>query len=151
MVLSIAFIEIYSLFLNICIVNMDDSKAELSRRIEGLIATINDDPNVRHRQYTPSVDKLVAIGDAAIAPALDLMLKDDQNTRLRAVTVIRDIMELKYGFVPGKGWVRGEDEKRFKKFWSSLGNLDWDSSEMERKKSVQLWKSWLGRREKGRE
>src|SRR5262245_1957885 len=102
-----------------------------------------------HKHLTPSVNRLLVIGEPAIPRVLELMLDEDKYTRLRAVTVIRTISMTKHGFKPGRGWLQNEDEVKWRQFWKSLGNLEWDATEADRKKSVALWKEWLKSQKQG--
>ena len=54
---------------------------------------------------------------------LDIMLSDNELTRLRAATVLQGITSRMYGFVPDKGWPDAESEARWKTFWADMGNL----------------------------
>ena len=113
--------------------------------LDDLVRTINDNPNMRHRDYTPSVHKLIALGDASIPRMLDLMLSNDRDTRLRAQTVLQDIAVLKHGFVPGRGWPNDASEERYRALWKSLGDLDWNAPREDRERAVKLWREWLAK------
>jgi D-alanyl-D-alanine carboxypeptidase len=113
--------------------------------IERLVSTINDKPDMLHKHLTPSVNRLMVIGEPAIPRVLELMLDKDADTRLRAVTVIRVITMTNHGFKPGRGWLQDEDEVKWRQFWASLGNLEWNAPADDRKKSIALWKEWLKR------
>jgi hypothetical protein len=115
----------------------------LRKQIEQLVKSIDKNPDLNHRELTPSTYKLIELGDRAIGPVVELMLHDDRNKRLCAGHVLLSITQQKYGYKPEVGWPSDMDEKRWEDFWASLGNLDWQSSEAERKRSVRLWKQWL--------
>jgi len=113
--------------------------------LEELVRTINDNPNPLHRELTPSVHRLIVFGDTAIPRMLDLMLSDDRDTRLRAVTVLRGIVLSKHGFSLPRGWPDDASEERYRALWKSLGNLDWDSPRENRERAVKLWREWLAK------
>ncbi|HSQ58472.1 MAG TPA: hypothetical protein VLM40_22315, partial [Gemmata sp.] len=91
--------------------------------LDDLVRTIGDKPDPLHRELTPSVHKLIELGDPAIPRMLDLMLAEDRTTRLRASHVLRCIVMRQHGFIDGQGWKDDASEKRFRAFWKSLGNL----------------------------
>jgi hypothetical protein len=116
--------------------------------LEELVRTINDDPDPLHADHTPSVHKLIELGDPAIPPMLDLMLLDgqyDRLTRLHAERVLWGIVMKKYGFVRGRGWSAPDGADRANAFWKSLGNLDWEAPREEREQAVKLWREWLAK------
>jgi hypothetical protein len=111
--------------------------------LEELVRTINHKHDKLHPEWTPSVVKLIEIGDPAIPRMLDLMLSDDGETRLRAQQVLERVTTRKLGFVPGKGWLESGGADKWRTLWKSLGNLDWEASREERERSVKLWREWL--------
>ena len=122
-----------------------DATAE---RVKTLLARIDDDPDPLHIDFTPTVHELINVGVPAILPTLDLMLSDDNLTRMRAQRVIEGVMGVEYGFVSGQGWKKVGGEEQWRKQWAELGDLDYQASSEKRLASVTLWKSWLASRAK---
>jgi hypothetical protein len=119
---------------------------EPSESLDELVRTINDKPDVLHSDHTPAGDRLIKFGTPAIPRMLDLMLSDDESTRLRAQRVLEGITLEKHGFVFGRGWPSGDSHKedaRFRAFWKSLGDLDWQASRTDRERAVKLWREWV--------
>jgi hypothetical protein len=126
----------------------DSASSEMDR----LVATINEDPNVLHSEFTPSVDRLIDLGEGAIPPMLDMMVKGGAVSRRHAQTVLAGVTMRMYGFVAGQeGWPN-EQEHRWYELWLRLGNLNYNDSLQRRKEAVALWRAWLsGRPEAGQQ
>jgi hypothetical protein len=114
-----------------------------------LVRTIDCDPYVLHFDYTPSVDKLIKMGDPAIPRMLDLMLLDgqyDSSTRLHAKTVLWNIILDKCGF--SQDWRERDSNAvgaRASALWKSLGDLQDDAPLADRERAVKLWREWLAK------
>jgi hypothetical protein len=128
--------------------NSDSQKgaASMQQEIDSLIASINDDPDKLHSDYTPAAHRLIELGEPALAPALDLMLSDDRITRMRAQRVIEGVTMRLHGFQFGQGWKDNNDELEWRRLWQSLGDLDFDAPVESRTESVELWRRWLADR-----
>jgi len=113
-----------------------------SNSISSLAHHINEDADLLHAEYTPSVRELIRRGHCAIPYMLDLMINKDQETRLRAQTVIEGITLRDHGWIPGEGWPGPDMEKGYNSFWRSLGNLQFDSDPSARLRSVAMWRRW---------
>lgn len=144
---------------------------ELADEIRQLIDTIDHNPDRLHIELTPSVLRLVEIGEPAIPFVLELMLIGDDEkenelreqalkdrgvvytpatigTRVRAKTVLTLVTAKMFGFERGKGWSKmGLGQEAFEKFWESLGSLDSHAPREERQKAVRLWHEWLMKRD----
>lgn len=123
--------------------------APAPRRVETVddfVRTINDNPDLLHFDYTPSVHKLIKVGERAIPQMLNLMLSEDRDTRLRAERVLSGITLEQHGFVFGQGWKDEKGAERFRAFWSSLGDLDWTATQEERTRAVKLWREWIAKK-----
>lgn len=111
-------------------------------RLAELVRTIDyHGPASLHSDWTPSVYKLIELGEPAIRPMLDLMLADDEGTRARAQNVITWVYMEKFGFQ--HGWKQPEDKERYEAFWKSLPKLDPKAPREEREHAVKVWKAWL--------
>jgi hypothetical protein len=113
--------------------------------LEDLVRTINDDPDILRADYTPSVDKLIKVGEPAIPRVIDLMLSEHEDTRLRAQRVLEGVTLRQHGFVVGQGWKDDKGRERWRTLWRQLGDLDWKAPSDDRERAVKLWRAWLGR------
>jgi len=124
-----------------------EEKPQMESETQSLIRTINDDADILHSDYTPSVNRLIEIGMPSVDPVLELMLSDDEETRVHAQRVLTDITARQHGFTPGRGWsVRQQHEWR--DFWIQLGALNWNDPIEKRRESVRLWREWLSTQQK---
>jgi hypothetical protein len=78
---------------------------------------------------------------------LDLMLSEDEDTRIHAEHVLSGVTMTMFGYVHGKGWPQPDDNERCNAFWKSLGDLSADQPKKQREKSVGLWREWLAKNE----
>jgi len=115
----------------------------LDERIEELVRTTDDRPDPLHFFSTPSVHKLIELGRPVIPRMLDLMLSEEEDTRIRAMHVLLEVTMPMFGYIPGKGWPEHEDHDRWEAFWKAMGNLDADQPRKQRERSVRLWYEWL--------
>lgn len=115
--------------------------------IASLITKINEEPDKLHRDRTPAVRALIEIGEPALGPVLELMLAPQRETRLRAQRVLEGVTLRLHGFRPGHGWEDRSHEADWRRFWKSLGDLDWDAPEAERAAAVARWREWVQTRE----
>ncbi|HJZ58749.1 MAG TPA: hypothetical protein VKE74_27650, partial [Gemmataceae bacterium] len=101
--------------------------------LDELVRTIDDNPDPCHVDYTPSVHRLIELGDPAIPRMLDLMLLDGEDnwlTRLHADRVLQDIINNKWKAKRGVGQHAPDTatdpnavNAREGRFWASLGSL----------------------------
>jgi hypothetical protein len=133
----------FSFFIQIQGFGSATAPSSSEENVHRLVLHINDNPNPLHGAETPAVDGLIDIGKPALLAVLPLMLSDDENTRIRAQTVLGSIIDMMFGFSPGHGWPDAESQKRSEKLWNDLGNMQYDASKEDREKSIKLWKDWL--------
>ena len=116
-------------------------------QVESLVRSINDFPDPLHNDYTPSVWKLIELGDAAMPRMVDLMLLDggpyDEDTRLHAERVLFWIVCNK--LESGPRWSKDVDRQRAKELWKSLGSLSHSAPLDDRVRAVKLWREWLSK------
>jgi hypothetical protein len=117
-------------------------KRDKSSEISRLVATIKNDPDVLHNDYTPSVRALIRIGKPSIPATLDLMVNSDEDTRYYAETVLRGVTMEMYGFGQRRQWNK-ESEEAWKAFWVRCGQLDYRATSSDRMKAVSLWRKWF--------
>jgi hypothetical protein len=123
--------------------------SEPDNEIDELARMINADPDVLHSDYTPAVNRLIAIGEPALPTALDLMLSEDEMTRLRAQRVIEGVTMRMHGFQFGQGWTSQQGSADWESLWNSLGDMDYQAPLEYRHRALKLWKDWLSRQTKG--
>ena len=114
-----------------------------SPRLRDLIKTIDDDVNINHIEFTPSVHELIDMGSEVYPAMLDLMRDPGSLTRLHAKTVLYYSVAGLFGYNLSSGWATPSGEARFFGFWVKLGNLRHDGSERDRERSIVLWKKWI--------
>lgn len=115
-------------------------------KVDELVKHLNESPDKLHGDYTPASMQLIGLGEPAIGAVLQLMLSPDAETRLRAQRVLEGITMRTHGFAAGQGWTDPDGEARWRGFWRGLGDLDWEASLEDRRRSVAVWQSWLAAR-----
>ncbi len=111
--------------------------------IERLIQQIDESPDKLHGDYTPSVYRLIEMGEPVLSQVLSLMLSHGEMTRLRAQRVLEGVTMKRFGFQVGKGWVNPQDEERWQRFWNDLGDLSYDAPLETRVQASNRWREWL--------
>lgn len=112
--------------------------------IPGLISAINDDPDILHNDYTPSVLKLAACGLQALSAILPLLKSDDRMERLRAQRVLEGVINRRYGWVSGQGFPPQSDgEEKVNALMADNGSYQFDAPLKTRLAAVNKWKRWL--------
>src|SRR5215210_619511 len=120
----------------------------MSHDIPSLLAQIDQEPDKLHSDRTLAVEALIEMGEPVLGPVLELMLSPDRETRMHAQRVLEGVTLRFHGFRPGHGWDDRSHEEDWRRFWNSLGDLDWDAPEAERADAVARWREWVqeGRR-----
>jgi uncharacterized UPF0160 family protein len=118
-------------------VNVDLEQQRQQQQIAHLIDTIDDDIDVLHANYSPSVKPLIKIGLPALEPLLEKMVSAEQDTRLRLGTAIGGIIASDLQ----------RDYKEIKEFWQTVGELDYEASLEERIKVTQNIREWYKKRD----
>jgi hypothetical protein len=120
-----------------------EASPSVDPRVAALCARLENDPDLLHNDYTPAVHELISIGRPAIPPALDLMLADNEDTRMHAQRVLEGVTARELGFVFGEGWKRPDGASEWRRFWARLGGLSYKAPPDQRAASVGLWRAWL--------
>jgi len=107
------------------------------------IQTINDAPVLTHLDLTPSVYALAEMGLSAVTPLLDLLIDDDENTRLHAQRALEMIIARRHGFEAGKGFPTEAARQDTEAEWQANGNYNYAAPAAERLASVEKWREWL--------
>jgi len=110
--------------------------------IREFVATLDDNPDWSHFEYTPSVMKLIKVGLPAVPDLLDAMLVESEVTRLHAYTALSRILASTCGF-SDQGWSTPTSQSEWEGLLNRLGNLDPSDTYERRKASVRLWREWI--------
>jgi len=115
---------------------------------EAALQTLNDAADQLHGDITPSVRTLGGMGLKAMPPLLDLLMADEEMTRLHAQRALESILARQHGFVPGRGFPSPEAEEDMRSEWSANGTYDYSAPASARRASVEKWHRWLAQAEK---
>ncbi len=107
------------------------------------IATLNDAPDELHLDSTPSVTTLGAMGLKVVPAVLDLLMSEDEMTRLHAQRVLEKILATHHGMVAGKGFPSAAAEQAMRAEWSANGNYGYSAPVDTRRTSVEKWRAWI--------
>ncbi len=129
-----------------CCKSATNSEVSTHERIRLLIEHLGDKPDPEHPEITEAVHKICDEGTKAVDQLLQVMLDGDEMSRHRAQVAIKCIISNEMGFQPGIGWTDSNAFDEFRKLWSELGELDWESSYKCRLRSVCLWRIWLAKK-----
>jgi HEAT repeats len=101
------------------------------RAMEACLATLDDAPDTLHSDYTPAVTCLIELGDRALAPLLDMLMADQEDTRLHAQRAVEGITLRRFA----------SDRERWHAWWSSIG-YEHDSPVAVRTAAVARLRDW---------
>ncbi len=108
------------------------------------VARLNEAPDPLHRELTPAVHALVALGLPALRAVLPLLLNDDALTRERAQAVLaRSTRAWVAAQHAGEHPVGNARAREWTQLWQAHGDYDWRADARERAASVQAWAPWL--------
>jgi hypothetical protein len=108
------------------------------------LAAIDDEPDPVHNDITPAVRALGAMGLRAVPPLLDLMLSENEDTRLHAQRALELVVYRRHGFEPGQGFPTAEDEQAAREELLSAG-YDHAAEPAAREAAVTRLRDWLER------
>ncbi len=111
--------------------------------LSALLMTINDGPDISHLDITPSVSALSEFGSKAFLPLLELLMHDDEMTRLHAQRALELIMDKSQDFRPGQGFPSDEAEERARALWAENGNYDYSADANSRSIAVKKLRELL--------
>lgn len=114
--------------------------------LNACIKTINDDEDKLHLDYTPSVHCLIEIGEPALLPLTDLLLSDDEYTRLRASRAVEEITINIWNREGGNN--KKQIIEEWKKWWIGIGYSYEGGETSSRTQSVDALREWIGQRKK---
>src|SRR6266566_2117311 len=110
--------------------------------------TLNDAPDEAHLDMTPAVRALGQMGMRAVPALLDLLMNEDEFTRLHAQRALEMILDQRHGFYPGQGFPTPEAEEQARAEWKDNGGYDYSADAATRAASVAKWQRWLETAEK---
>lgn len=117
----------------------------IPKRVQELLARLDDDPDKLHFDYTPAVNGLIEIGEPSIEPTLPYLLAEGEATRLHAERVIHTVLAKMHGFVPGQGWSRPDGEQTFRRFSKTLWDAEAMGNRSVHESPVQDRQAYIGR------
>ncbi len=125
--------------------------ADIDSEIAQLVRTIDEDPDILHNDYTPSVQRLIDKGLAGAAAVVPLLNTDDQMTRRRAQRVLEGVVKARFGWKAGIGFADGSAQEQALAVLAANGNYDAAASEEQRKHSAGLWRRWIESQREGKD
>jgi HEAT repeat protein len=112
------------------------------------LKTLNDAPDMAHLDMTPAVESLSEMGLDAVSPLLDLLMDDDEMTRLHAQRALEGIVNRMHGFQSGRGFPTPAAEQEMRNEWQSNGSYDYAAPVAARAAAVEKWRTWLEEKNK---
>jgi HEAT repeat protein len=112
-----------------------------------ILQTLNDAADQLHADITPSVLTLGGMGLKAVPSLLDLLMADDEMTRLHAQRALELILARRHGAAPDSGFPSPKAEDDMRSEWSANGNYDYSAPASAREASVEKWRQWLAQAE----
>lgn len=114
--------------------------AELAR----LVATLDDDAEPLHNDFTPAVHALIARDVEGALAVVDLLDAPNELTRLHAQRVVEGVAMRHCGWQAGHGFADGAiGEARMRTLLQRNGAYDWQAPSPARQRSMALWRAWL--------
>lgn len=111
--------------------------------IDSLVATIDDNYDPLHTDYTPSVHRLSEMGIPAIEAVLPLLDNTDEFIRMHAQRVVEGVINRMNGFVPGQGYTTKEGEEKVSFILNSIKYNYADTVLENRHRSIERLRNWL--------
>jgi HEAT repeat protein len=109
------------------------------------LKTLNDAADELHLDMTPSVQALGEMGLKAAPALLELLLHDDEMTRLHAQRALELILSRRHGFRPGRGFPSRAAEEAMRAEWRANGDYDYSAEPEARARAMERWREWLAR------
>jgi hypothetical protein len=108
------------------------------------VARLHEAPDALHRELTPAVHALVAMGLPALPAVLPLLRSDDALTRERAQAVLSRSTRAWVGAQhAGQRQVGNAFAREWTQLWRDNGDYDWRAAGPLRDAAVQAWAAWL--------
>jgi hypothetical protein len=127
--------------------NTDATKIQ-KNLIDSLIISIDDNYDILHSDYTPSVHKLSELGIPAIIAIIPLLSNAKQDTRLHAQRVFEGVIYRMNGFVSGQGFTINGGEEKSRIILKSIG-YDWQNIDAAKMQTgINNLKKWVAENQK---
>src|SRR5213592_4499738 len=72
--------------------------------IRDLVSALPIHDNRAHAGYSDAVQQLIDIGDPALQFVLPVLMSENEDSRMRAATVLAGVISKRFGFEFGRGW-----------------------------------------------
>jgi HEAT repeat protein len=115
--------------------------------LAALLQTLNDAPDPLHGDMTPAVFALAEMGSSALPSLLDLLMDENEDTRLHAQRALEQIIMRRHGFLPGQGFPSATAEELFRADWRASGDYDYSADASVRADAVEKWRRRLSSQE----
>jgi hypothetical protein len=113
------------------------------QKINQLVKSIDDNPDILHLDYTPSVNELAEMGVPAMKAVLPLLSAKNELTRLHALRVLEHNVYNFYGFESGHGFIAKGGEDQVRKILLQL-NYDWEEKDsVKRNSAIVRWRNYI--------
>jgi HEAT repeat protein len=117
--------------------------------IAALLRTLNDAADELHLDRTPSVEALGESGPKTMPLLVDLLMDENEMTRLHSQRALELIVSGRYGFRPGRGFPSSEAAEKMRTQWQNNGDYDYAANAQRRMKAVAKWRRWLADAKEG--
>lgn len=111
--------------------------------MQACLQTLNDAADELHNDRTPAVEALGGMGLKATPFLLDLLMSEDEMTRLHSQRALELIIMRHFGFQPGRGFQTKKEEEKADKIWEEHGNYNYNADIITRKMSVSKLRQWF--------
>ncbi len=111
--------------------------------MEACLQTLNDAADPLHADRTPSVAALANMGVKAAPFLLDLLLSQDEMTRLHSQRALELILMIRFGFRTGHGFSSQNGGDEFREMWRANGNYNYADDAAKRQFSVTQLRQWF--------
>jgi len=108
-----------------------------------LLRNLNDAADELHLDRTPSVEALGESGPKAMPLLVDLLMDENEMTRLHSQRALELILSRRYGFRPGQGFPSPAAANKMRVQWQNNGDYDYAAEAPVRNESVAKWRRWL--------
>ena len=112
--------------------------------MQACLHTLNDAADELHLDRTPSVDALGRMGLESVPFLLDLLMNEEEMTRLHSHRALELVVMRCHGFRSGQGFPTADAEEQARAAWQDNGNYDYAADETIRAAAVTRLRVWFG-------